>query len=79
MRQKVRWNIEMSVALFFIEKNFFLYLSGFAGCFGRATENAMKKNFAVALSHSTFALANLRTLRTSLQALFDLLLHLHIA
>ena len=54
MRQKVRWNIEMSIALFF-EKLFFPLFIGVCGQFCRATENATKKNFAVALSHSTFA------------------------
>ena len=41
---------------FFIEKKFFSVFIGVCGQFWRATENATKKNFAVALSHSTFAL-----------------------
>ena len=64
----------MSVALFLLEKIFSQCLSGFAGLFDRATENAMKIIFAVALSHSTFALANPGTLGTSLRVLFDLLI-----
>jgi hypothetical protein len=63
--------MRVSIALFFFELFFFLCLSVFAGCFCRAMKNAMKKRFAIALSHSTFVPANLRTLRTSLQALFE--------
>jgi hypothetical protein len=46
---------------FFIEKKFFSVFIGVCGQFWRATENATKKNFAVALSHSTFAPENYKS------------------
>jgi hypothetical protein len=48
MRQKVRWNTKMSIALFFIEKLFFSVFIGVCGLFLNAMKNAMKIFFAVA-------------------------------
>ena len=45
MRQKVRWNIEMSVALFFIEKKFFPLFIGVCGLFWACDGKCDEKKF----------------------------------
>jgi hypothetical protein len=65
---------------FFVENFFFPLFIGGCGLFCCAMKNAMKINFAVALSHSTFASENLKCFAFQFcKCSLTLLLHSHIA